>query len=249
MKNAIIETIQAHKCGIPVGIYSVCSANPYVLKAAMLQAKRDRTFLLVESTSNQVNQFGGYTGMTPRKFAARIKEIAHLMHFPEENLIFGGDHLGPNPWQNEKSDDAMKKASDLISTCIAAGYSKIHLDTSMPCEDDAQNTALDAGIVAERAALLCETSENAVKANSPHDIKPLYVIGSDVPPPGGAQEESDIHITQVDGVQQTIELTEVAFLNRGLDEAWERVIAIVVQPGVEFGNEWVISYSPQKAKQ
>jgi D-tagatose-1,6-bisphosphate aldolase subunit GatZ/KbaZ len=250
MKDPILDIIQTHKRELPVGIYSVCSANSFVLEAVMLQAKRDETPLLIESTSNQVNQFGGYTGMTPGKFAAAVKEIARSVHFPEENLILGGDHLGPNPWQNETSDEAMKKASDLVEASVSAGYTKIHLDTSMRCMDDEGSTTPEANIIAERAALLCEASENVVKTNSLLNMKPLYVIGTDVPIPGGAQEDlADIHITQVDDVEQTIELTKEAFLKRDLDEAWERVIAIVVQPGVEFGNEWVVAYLPQKSKQ
>ena len=249
MKHPISDIIQTHKGGLPVGIYSVCSANPYVLRATMLQAKKDETSLLIESTSNQVNQFGGYAGMTSEKFTSAVKEIARSVHFPQENLIFGGDHLGPNPWQNERSHEAMKKASDLVAASVSAGYSKIHLDTSMRCLDDAGSTTLDAEIVAERAAQLCKTSESVVQTNSLNNIKPLYVIGTDVPIPGGAQEElADIHITQVDEVERTIELTKEAFLKQNLDEAWERVIAIVVQPGVEFGNEWVTNYSPQKAE-
>ena len=50
------------------GIYSICSAHPWVLGAAMKQALDDGTPLLIESTSNQVDQFGGYTGMKPADF-------------------------------------------------------------------------------------------------------------------------------------------------------------------------------------
>lgn len=249
MKHRISEIIQAHKSNLPVGIYSICSANAFVLKAAMRQAKKDGTSLLIESTSNQVNQFGGYTGMTPEKFASAVKEMARLIHFPEESLILGGDHLGPNPWQNETSNEAMKKASDLVAASVSAGYTKIHLDTSMRCMDDSGSSTLDTEIIAERAAFLCEASENAVRTNSLNTRKPVYVIGTDVPIPGGAQEESsDIHVTLVEEAEQTIELTKKAFLKRSLDEAWERVIAVVVQPGVEFGNEWIVSYSSEKSR-
>jgi D-tagatose-1,6-bisphosphate aldolase subunit GatZ/KbaZ len=250
MNHPISDLIQAHKNGLPVGIYSICSANSFVLKAAMLQAKKDGTSLLIESTSNQVNQFGGYTRMTPGKFAAAVKEIAYSVHLPLEKLILGGDHLGPNPWQSENSDEAMKKASDLIEASISAGYTKIHLDTSMRCANDTRGAALDVGTVAERAALLCEASENVIQKDSARNINPVYVIGTDVPIPGGAQKElDDIHVTHVNEVEQTIELTKEAFLKRNLHEAWERVIGIVVQPGVEFGNDWVMNYSTLKSKQ
>ncbi|GAG59910.1 unnamed protein product, partial [marine sediment metagenome] len=77
------EIVYAQKQGIPRGIYSICSANQFVLVAGFQQALRelqahqdkqivrdqktvlDQSPLLIESTSNQVNQYGGYTGMTP----------------------------------------------------------------------------------------------------------------------------------------------------------------------------------------
>lgn len=58
----------AYVDGNPFSLYSVCSAHPLVLKAAVDQALADQSPLLVEATSNQVNQFGGYTGMRPAAF-------------------------------------------------------------------------------------------------------------------------------------------------------------------------------------
>ncbi len=54
----IIETAQAGKTN---GIYAVCSAHPLVLEAAIRYASANQTPLLIEATSNQVDQFGGYT--------------------------------------------------------------------------------------------------------------------------------------------------------------------------------------------
>ena len=51
--------LEQNRQGQPVGVYSICSANRFVLEAGMLQARRDESILLIESTSNQVNQFGG----------------------------------------------------------------------------------------------------------------------------------------------------------------------------------------------
>ena len=39
------------------GICSICSANEFVLKAAFNKAIKDNSTLLIESTSNQVDQF------------------------------------------------------------------------------------------------------------------------------------------------------------------------------------------------
>src|ERR1700761_1208080 len=89
------------------GIYSVCSAHPYVLRAAMQQAKIHGGPLLIEATSNQANQFGGYTGMQPVDFYRFVRHLAEQEDFLEEQLILGGDHLGPNPWRQLPAVQAM----------------------------------------------------------------------------------------------------------------------------------------------
>ncbi|GAL35422.1 tagatose-6-phosphate kinase AgaZ [Vibrio maritimus] len=50
--------------------------------------------VVIEATSNQVNQFGGYTGMKPKDFVSYVYEIANEVGFPIERIILGGDHLG-----------------------------------------------------------------------------------------------------------------------------------------------------------
>jgi len=96
------------------GIYSICSAHPWVLEAAMRQALEDETPLLIESTSNQVDQYGGYTGMKPADFVDFVRSIAERVGFSHEHLILGGDHLGPNAWRHLPVDEAMQRADALI---------------------------------------------------------------------------------------------------------------------------------------
>lgn len=236
----------AHKKGQPVGIVSICSANRFAVEAAMLQAKADGGSVLIEATSNQVDQFGGYTGMNPAQFAAFVQEIARKMDFPFEKVVLGGDHLGPNVWQNETADSALAKAREQIRAYVAAGFGKIHLDTSMRCAGDP--IPLPPAIAAERAADLCRAAESAFGENSALKNPPLYVIGTEVPLPGGAQEElGNLEPTESEDAQRTIALTRKAFLERGLEAAWERVIALVVQPGVEFGDAAVVEYRREKA--
>jgi D-tagatose-1,6-bisphosphate aldolase subunit GatZ/KbaZ len=235
------EIVSAQKRGEARGITSICSAHPWVLKAAM----QENEILLIESTCNQVNQFGGYTGMTPAGFVQFVRGIATENDFPFENIILGGDHLGPNVWQNETADLAMQKSAVMIKDYIQAGFQKIHLDCSMPLADDSEG-ALDPDISAQRAAFLAKIAE-ASRIDS--DAPPLYVIGTEVPIPGGAKEyEEGVRVTKVEDVQQTIEITHRAFIDEGLESAWERVIAVVVQPGVEFGDDFVLEYDPIKAK-
>lgn len=60
--------IARHKAGEHIGICSVCSAHPLVIEAALAFDLSSTRKVLIEATSNQVNQFGGYTGMTPADF-------------------------------------------------------------------------------------------------------------------------------------------------------------------------------------
>lgn len=238
------DIVSKHKEGKRVGICSVCSAHPLVIEAALrFDLYTDRT-VLIEATSNQVNQYGGYTGMRPEQFNAFVLAIAEEVGFPASRLCLGGDHLGPNCWSKESAESAMKKSEVLIADYVAAGFSKIHLDTSMSCGDDP--SPLDPHTVAERAARLCEVAERVATPEQKRALS--YVIGTEVPVPGGEKAAiSQIHITTTDAAQQTIDTHYAAFKQRGLDAAIERIIAIVVQPGVEFDHTSVIHYAPEKA--
>lgn len=238
------DIIEAQKRGELRGISSICSAHPWVLKAAM---QSDADHLLVESTCNQVNQFGGYTGMTPADFVVYIHRLARENGYPVENIFLGGDHLGPNVWQAEPEASAMPKAEQLVRDYVAAGYSKIHLDCSMKLANDADGP-LDVEISARRAARLARVAEEtAFKLGRSDRLR--YVIGSEVPVPGGATEhEEGVAVTAVTAVRQTMEVTRDAFRREGVDAAWERVVAVVVQPGVEFGDDFVLPYDPAAAR-
>ena len=238
MSSPLLDTVRRHKAGEPVGVYSVCSAHPLVLEAAVLQTLEDAGYLLVEATSNQVDQFGGYTGMTPVDFRDLVLGIAERYGLPEDRVVLGGDHLGPNRWQKRPAGEAMSLAEDLVEAYVTAGFSKIHLDCSMPCADDPSPPGDD--LVAERAARLAQRAEEAaVRTGS----EPLYVVGTEVPTPGGAHEAlGTLAPTPAGAARATLERHEQAFADAGIGEAWERVIALVVQPGVEFDNLHVVDY-------
>ena len=251
MDNPIRQVVDVHKRGKSVGITSVCSSNRYVLEALMKQAVGGSDLVLIESTSNQVDQFGGYSGMTPDSFTAFVHSIAEQIGLTKERIVLGGDHLGPNVWQNEPVESAMTKAKDQIRAYARSGYLKIHLDTSMRFAGDPGDvhTPLPDELVAERAAELCKVAEASFVSCSDRTLKPVYVIGTEVPIPGGAQETlTELKATTVEHAQKTIEVTKQAFLDRGLDSVWERVIAVVVQPGVEFGDTTIVDYDRKKAE-
>jgi len=244
------DVLRAQGAGEARGIWSVCSAHRSVLEAAVEQAMVDGTPLLVESTSNQVNPEGGYTGQTPADFAAFAREVAGEGGLFRERLLLGGDHLGPHPYRSEPASSAMAKARELVRQCVLAGYTKLHLDASMRLSGDPgpPDTALDPELVTERAADLCAAAEDA-RAGLPRGTPaPVYVIGTDVPPPGGETADAAPPLpTGRDEVARTVALSREAFARRGLEAAWDRVIAVVVQPGVDFTASVVFEYDRARA--
>jgi D-tagatose-1,6-bisphosphate aldolase subunit GatZ/KbaZ len=232
------------------GIYSVCSSHPIVVEAALLEAARGDGYALIEATSNQVNQFGGYTGMTPADFKHYVAAIAERVGLPMERVLLGGDHLGPNCWSKETPEIAMERSATMVADYVAAGFRKIHLDCSMSCAGDP--IALSDEVIASRAARLCRASEDAwrSRAGGGRGSAPVYVIGTEVPTPGGAAEElGTLAVTTPSAVTTTLAAHRAAFRDAGVDAAWERVIALVVQPGVEFDHYKVIDYQPAKARE
>ncbi|MGA8492180.1 MAG: class II D-tagatose-bisphosphate aldolase, non-catalytic subunit [Terriglobales bacterium] len=249
-KNAserLQETIRRNRRSEKVGVYAVCSAHPSVIAAAVQQAVEDNSVLHVESTSSQVNQLGGYTGQTPSQFAECIHSAALSAGLPRERVLLGGDHLGPYPWREQPSVVAMDKACELVHACVLAGYNKIHLDPSMACADDKKNGP-DESTVARRAAILCRAAESAFADLPPGSSPLLYVIGTEVPAPGGETLAGTAPaVSSAEQVNHSLELFCAAFAEQNVSSAWERVIGLVVQPGVEFGENVIFDYDRQKA--
>ena len=252
MKHPLFSIAEMKKSGRPAGICSVCSANRYVIEAAMEAAMRYDSDVLIEATANQVNQFGGYTGMNPFDFKDYVSAIALKTGFPFDRIILGGDHLGPLAWENEASASAMEKAAELIRQYVLSGFTKIHIDTSMLLGDDSPERKLDTGIIADRSAKLFFTAEQAfieLRKDEPDALHPVYVIGSEVPIPGGSRETEELEVTSADDFRETISSFFTSLKNYGLDDVWKNIIAIVVQPGVEFGDDWIHDYSRDAAQE
>lgn len=247
MNNFLEDTIAAHKAGQVLGVPSLCTAHPLVLQAGVAQALETGTGLLVEATSNQVDQFGGYTGMMPADFRDLVYTIADRQGLPRQSVVLGGDHLGPNTWRHLGPDAAMERAADLVRAYVAAGFTKIHLDCSMSCAGDPSPLTDD--IVAERAARLAAVAEDtAVRERGVSDL--LYVVGTEVPVPGGAHETIDaLAPTSASAARATIACHRKVFGDAGLGTAWERVIGLVVQPGVEFDHAAVVDYDRDRTEE
>ncbi|MGH3317707.1 MAG: D-tagatose-bisphosphate aldolase, class II, non-catalytic subunit [Nocardioidaceae bacterium] len=244
MSEQLLDLARRRRADPAIGIASVCSAHPLVVEAAVEQALDDGGPLLVEATSNQVDQFGGYTGMRPVDFRDLVTGIAEQAGLPRECVLLGGDHLGPNRWRALGADEAMRRAENLVAEYVEAGFCKLHLDTSMVCAGDP--TPLTDAHVAERAARLARVAEDQARHGGQ---APVYVIGTEVPVPGGAQEDIEgLEPTSPEAAARTIEAHRQAFDAAGVGEAWQRVIGLVVQPGVEFDHHHVVDYDRRQTK-
>lgn len=245
------DIVTKQKQGIHEGICSVCSSSPFVIDAAIVQAVRTGTPVLIEATANQVNQMGGYTGMKPADFRDYVLGRADALGLPAGRVILGGDHLGPVVWQKQDASEAMDLAEELTYEFAKAGFTKIHLDASMPLGEE---KTLTTGEIADRTVRLCKASERGFEEYRQEvagAFAPVYVIGSEVPTPGGSGEEDALSVTRPEALQEMLACFEEKFAAAGLadgeDSPWSRIIATVVQPGVEFGNDSVHEYVPEAA--
>lgn len=241
MNNAFLLSLApARRVGQILGITSICSAHPMVIAAVLAFGREKGGPVLIEATCNQVNQDGGYTGMTPADFRDFVLRISAEEGFDPANLILGGDHLGPNTWTHLPAAQAMEKAQAMVAAYVQAGFAKIHLDASMPCADDP--VPLPDATIAARNARLAAVAEAQGTA-------PVYVIGTEVPIPGGALEEVEcLVVTTPAAAAETVALHRAAFAAEGIADAFTRVVGLVVQPGVEFGNENVVAYDSAAAR-
>lgn len=246
MDTSLAKLGERHMRGETGGMFAVCSAHPLVLQSALEMALAQGRSLLIEATANQVNPSGGYSGMTPSDFAGAVMQWAGTLGLSADRVILGADHLGPHVWKHEPAAAAMEKAAMLASQCVRAGFQKIHLDTVQGCADD-PGPRLPLEETARRAAQLCLAAE-AAAAGQPRHAAPLYVVGDEVPPPGGGLEEGHgVMVTDPGQLMETLDAYEHAFRHAGVASAWPRVVAVVVQPGVEFGDRRVAAYHPARA--
>lgn len=222
MTKVLRNIIAQNRAGRTVAIPSVCSAQPDVLRASIAMAQRLDRQIVVEATSNQVNQDGGYTGITPLEFIGYVHGLADDAGADRERIIFGGDHLGPQAWRSMDAGAAMAKAEVLVRDYVAAGFGKIHLDCSEGCIGDPAQLSDD--VTAARSAQLARVCSDAGD-----DL--LFVVGTEVPPPGGARmdEHAEIPPTHPAAARATLVAHDAAF-----GDLAPLIGGLVVQPGVEF---------------
>ena len=208
-------------------------------------ARRDGIRVLIEATCNQVNQDGGYTGMTPADFRGFVEAIAAEAGFRVESIILGGDHLGPNPWKHLPAAEAMAKAEgDDDGLCRG----RLHQDPSRHQHGlrrrarrarrrDDRRACRRLAAVAEDAARTpaarCRSTSSAPKCRCPA-ARSRRSINSSRPRPRLRS--------------RTVEIHRAGIRARRPREPSPGSIGVVVQPGVEFGNENVIAYEPAEAR-
>lgn len=242
--GALDAVVRRHKAGEAIGVTSVCSAHPLVLEAAMVHARDAGGDVLIEATSNQVDQDGGYTGLRPADFRDLVTSTAQRCGLPPGRIVLGGDHLGPNRWRHLPAEEAMAHADRLVEAYVEAGFTKIHLDCSFVCAGDP--APLTDELVSERAARLVRVAEAADRRRGPGG-RLRYVIGTEVPVPGGAQEDlAELVPTDPAAARATLAVHRAAFEAAGVGEVWSQVVALVVQPGVEFDHLRVVEYRPER---
>ena len=252
MQNALTKIVTIQKSGKAVGIYSACSANSFVIEAVLKKGLEDNSCVLIESTANQCDQFGGYTGMKPIDFKNYVYEIADKLGFDKNKIFLGGDHLGPLTWTSLNEKEAMANSEVLIDAYVSASFTKIHVDTSMKVADDDPNVRLSDETIARRGVHLVKVAENAYKKlleTNPDAVEPVYIVGSEVPIPGGSQAAVDegVQVTKVEDFAATMNTFKDTFEKEGISDVWDRVLGIVVQPGVEEKDSGCTEYDRSKA--
>lgn len=244
-----VKEILWHSFNGQFALYSVCTADPLVIRAAVRHARKNNYVLVIEATANQVNQNGGYTGMKPDDYVALVNRILDEEGLPHDRVILGGDHLGPLTFQDLSEDEAMSKSEALVYSYTLAGFTKIHLDTSMRVASDNPDIPLDVRVCARRGARLANCVEKAYRerlSRDPDAVRPVLIIGSEVPIPGGSQEHEDsITPTSPEEFRRQYHVFREEFEAAGAP--FDDVVAFVVQPGVEFGDDFVFQYNRERA--
>ena len=188
--------------------------------------------------------------MYPKDFYEMVLKMAAEIGVPENHIILGGDHLGPLTWQNLPETEAMEKSETLVYQYARAGFTKIHLDTSMKVADDPEGL-LSTETIARRGATLYKAAMKGyeeLKAEKPDAMRPVFVIGSEVPIPGGAQEAEDtLAVTKPEAFRDTVATYRRVFKEEGIEDGMNDVVAVVTQPGVEFGDDQVFLYDHDAA--
>lgn len=202
---------------------SFCTANIDVIKSIMIFCNFNKLPCLIECTSNQVNQYGGYTNKTPKKFIKEIDLLRKKFNIKKNKLFLGADHMGPLPWKNNTSKVAIKNSIKLIETLLNENFCKIHIDTSIRCNDD---------LIFNNDVIFSRTKEILEQAKIKKKIKNKFLItGSEVPLSGSGDSRKNILTTTKhikDDHEQLMKIFNKSQLLKN------KIFGLVVEPGMKF---------------
>jgi D-tagatose-1,6-bisphosphate aldolase subunit GatZ/KbaZ len=201
---------------------SFCTSNTEVIKTILFFCHIKKLPCLIECTSNQVNQHGGYTNKTPKMFIKEILSISKKIKFDSKKLFLGGDHLGPLPWKKKSNTIAIKNSISLINDYLDQKFCKIHIDTSIKCKND---NYINSDIIFER------TNEILNNDNIKKKIKDKFlVVGTEVPLSGSGDNENIIKTSK-----KQIE-TEVLKFKKILKKQnlKNNIFGLVIEPGMKY---------------
>lgn len=226
------------------GIVSFCTSDETVICCALNAAKKRGCYILLEATSNQVNPDGGYTGKTSEEYRGWVECLAESVGFDRGYLILGGDHIGPLPWKKLPASEAMPKAEQLIRDCVHAGFKKIHIDTTVLLAGDIE--PLSEEIIVKRWVQLYGAAMQAaieMKRRNPEYSIPAFIIGNEVPAAGGdVRLTIRPHITSAEALRSSIELYRKKLTESGYPDAFQHIVGVVADFGIDFGGDGCYPY-------
>lgn len=202
---------------------SFCTSNEDVINSIINFCKKYKLPILIESTSNQVNQFGGYSKLKPSEFKRKIEKLSKNNLFPKKNIIFGGDHLGPLPWKKLDKKIAMNRAKNLVKLYFNSKFNKLHIDTTIKLKND---KTFNKEIIKNRSKKLLSN------LNNKYTKKLILVLGSEVPPAGGGMIKRKYNKNLENEIISEIHLYKKIFK----DLKVKNKLNLVVDPGLSFND-------------
>jgi len=155
---ALRMIVEGNRRGEQIGIPSWCTAHPLTLRAILEAHRYDDEPILIEASGDQVNQFGGSSGLTPATLRMLVENIADETDVDPRRIILGGHQLGPGPWKNRSASVASELSRDMVKAHVEAGFTKLHFDASAA---DGGDTKASEQTEAERIAGLCAVAEGS----------------------------------------------------------------------------------------
>ena len=202
---------------------SFCTGNIDVLNSIMFFCHLQKLPCLIECTSNQVNQTGGYTKKTPKKFIKEIFDLRKKIKLSKNQLFLGGDHLGPLPWKYYNKKIALKNSINLIESFLKEKFCKIHIDTSIRCKDD---NFFNNEIIFKRTKDILKNSRIKKRLKDK-----FLVIGSEVPLSGSGDNKKIILTNTKQIKNESLKFRQIL---KELNFKNKREFGLVVEPGMKY---------------